>query len=146
MKDIDWLSAHTAYVTGIANDDGTRRFPSMAEIANEHNISLSSVSHKAAEGRWSEEREDFQRRVYESAVSLYEDEFSRLLARADLDAAYAAADLIHHIRRQVERSNEHERTSLAKTISKPLRELIDIVHRAVGIEQGVEREREGDAA
>lgn len=146
MKEHEWDAAHVQYVTGAAKDDGTRYYPSMAEVARDFNVSLSAVSHRAASERWFEEREEFRRKVYESAVAQYESEFSRLLARADLDAAYAAADLIHHIRRQIERGTEAERTSLAKTISKPLRELIDIVHRAVGIEQGVEREQEGDAA
>jgi len=124
-----------AYVTGIANDDGTRRYPSMAEIASEYGVSLSSVTHKAGAERWTEDREAFQRRVYQSAVAHFDDEFSQLLARADLDAAMAAADLIAHIRRQVTRASEAERTALLKTISRPLNELVDLVHRVVGVEQ-----------
>ncbi len=143
----DWSAIRIAYTCGIANDDGSRHFPTMADIATEYNISLSSVTHKAAEERWAEQRADFQRRVYESAIAQFEDEFSRVLARADLDAAIAAADLIHAIRRQVERTTDQERVTLSKTISRPLRELIDIVHRAVGIEQALEIEREsGEAA
>ena len=142
----DWSTIRIAYTCGIANDDGSRHYPTMADIAQEYGISLSSVTHKAAEERWAEARADFQRRVYESAVIQYENEFSRLLARADLDASYAAADLIHHIRRQIERGTEQERTSLAKNISRPLRELIDIVHRAVGVEQVLGYERDSEDA
>jgi hypothetical protein len=136
-RTIDWPTMRIAYTCGAAKTDGSRHFPTMAELSEEHGVSLSHIQHTAGSEKWSEDREDFKQRVYQSAVTLYEDEFSRLLAAADLDAAIAAADLIHHIRRQVERGTEAERTSLAKNISRPLRELIDIVHRAVGIEQAL---------
>ncbi len=133
-------------MTGIAQEDGTRLYPSMKQIADSFNVSLSAVSHRAAEEKWAEERSDFQQRVYQDAVSLCENEFSRVLAKADLDSAIAASDLIHHIRRQIERATDQERTSMAKTLSKPLRELLGVVHAAVGIEQAIELDREGEAA
>ena len=145
-RTIDWGAMRIAYTCGTANEDGTRHYPTMAELSTEYGVSLSHIQHTAGSERWTEARGDFQRKVFESAVSLYEDEFSRVLARADLDAAIAAADLIAHVRRQVDRATDQERTALAKTISRPLRELIDIVHRAVGIEQTLELERGSEAA
>ncbi len=148
-RTIDWPAMRIAYTCGAAKEDGTRHFPTMAELSAEYGVSLSHIQHTAGAERWTEAREDFQRRVYQSAVAQFEDEFSQVLARADLDAAMAAADLIAHIRRQVARATDAERTALAKTISRPLRELLDIVQRAVGLEQmlgGAEDEDEGEDA
>ncbi len=134
-RTIDWPAMRIAYTCGAAKEDGSRHFPTMAELAVEYDVSLSHIQHTAGTERWTEEREGFQRRVYESAVAQYEDEFSRVLARADLDAAIAAADLIHHARVQVAHATDAERTALLKTISRPLNELVDLVHRVVGVEQ-----------
>jgi hypothetical protein len=147
MRENEWDAAHIAYVTGVAQSDGTRCYPSMSEIAREYGISKSAVTHRAADERWFEDRENFRRKVYEAAVRSYEDQFSRLLARADMDATIAAADLIAHIRRMVAHATDTERTTLAKNIAKPLRELLSVVHQAVGIEQAVELEKtESEAA
>lgn len=144
---VEWGRIRAAFTIGSAKDDGSRHYPTFPELSEQFGVPLSTIKHKAAAEKWTDERADIQQRAYEKAVAAYEDELARLLARSDLDAAKAASALIRAFRKRVEGASEDEQYTLSMKAGKPLRELLAVVHSAVDTDQLLhEEEEENDNA
>lgn len=60
---IDWMTVKAEFVEGVVDEEGVRWWPSFGELAQRHEVSSGTVSRKAREGGWPDERRDFQRSV-----------------------------------------------------------------------------------
>jgi hypothetical protein len=63
IKDTTWASAKRDYVEGDEQPDGTRKWPSLEDVALRFGISPSSVRHRAGKEAWKDERDIYQARL-----------------------------------------------------------------------------------
>ena len=88
-----WLDAKKAYVEGDEQADGTRKWPTLEDVATRYAIGQTHLRRTAATKGWKEERELFQQRI---AAALREKRVASLAAKgAQFDgAALRIAELI----------------------------------------------------
>jgi hypothetical protein len=131
----DWSRIRAEYVFGCAKDDGMRSYPTLAELAEKYDVSVSSVRHKASDEKWSKEREEAQYKAYYLLATQYEEELSLLVERVDHSVAKVAEMLIDFFIQMWEAASFEERKVLFNRSPKQLLELSEIAHRASDVQQ-----------
>ncbi len=134
-RTIDWLHIRREYVLPHFNKSGCPEYYTLDELARRFRLSRSTLGDHAASESWLQEREEVQRQIYVGAIKKYEDEFAQILSQADRDAAILAQEMIAFMRRRFRDSDTDEKVQMVKTWARPLQEILQVLHEAVGVAQ-----------
>lgn len=149
MGIVDNSQARTAYIMGRCNEQGQHVYPTLAELAQEYGLSLSTMTHRAASEGWTRQRQETEDRIMMNAIRRYEDEMSAKLALVDKLASDAAAAMLQVIVEALEQAEtKQERQALTTKYAKILPDLLSTAHNAIGVGQmmGYHKEDSGEAA
>jgi hypothetical protein len=135
MRVIDYSQIRTAYVMGKCNKQGHHEYPTLAQLAKEHGLSLSTLTHRAASEGWNKQRQQSEERIMLAAIAQYEDEMAAKLAYVDKLASDAAAAMLQVIVESLEQAEtKQERQALTTKYAKILPDLLSTAHNAIGVE------------
>src|SRR6516165_1083304 len=113
MRVMDYSHICTAYVMGKCNKQGHHEYPTLAQLAKEHGLSLSTLTHKAASEGWAQQRQQSEQRIMLAAIQRYEDEMAAKLAHVDKLASDAAVAMLQVIVESLEQAEtKQERQAL----------------------------------
>lgn len=66
MTKYNWETIKRQYVHGIKKEDGTKTYPSYADLSQQHGPTKSTISNRSSkdpDGRWEEQRERYQKKI-----------------------------------------------------------------------------------
>jgi len=92
-----WDFIRAQYVEGVQGPDGRLYYPSSFVLAEEHGISRSTISQRAAKEGWTDQREIWQARLEQQRQEKKVDLLSKEAARFDLDIYKIVASAVSHI-------------------------------------------------
>ncbi len=133
----NWLHIKRDYVLPHFDKEGRPEYWSLDELAKRYKVSRSTLGDHAAKESWLAERETIQQRVYTESIKKYEEELSVVLAAGDRDAAILAGEMLAFLRRRFRLLDEDvDAKALAvKTWARPIMEILQVLHEAVGVGQ-----------
>ena len=59
-KDIDWLEVRIQFVQGVEQEDGSRTWPTITDLAKMYNLNTATMYAKSSKERWTEQRTEYQ--------------------------------------------------------------------------------------
>ncbi len=126
---------YKAYVYGVCDENGKTEYPTLADLAKQYGIGLSTLSHKAAEEKWQQQRQDAEARITAEAFAKYEGELAAYLAETDRLASKISTAMLRHIdKRFMQAENDKERDALVVKYGDLAGKLARNVHTAYGVD------------
>ena len=127
MQRYEWQRVRIEYVQGRENGDGTLEWPTLEQLAREHDIAPNTIRSRAARERWTERRNDFATILQQKTREKTLEQLAEKASQLDLQAFSVARAMLILAAKELREGMEGSHLSLADR--ERLLRMCDTAHR-----------------